>query len=76
MTRACLAIDIPRGALLVDRGVAVRIRVRGGLVQVDTADGISLLLEPSDSVLIDEDTPQRREVLTQAAAAGYSRWPW
>lgn len=69
MARRMYALDLGRGFLLVDHRVIVEaVRVRGGLVEVDTAVGGRMMFGMGERVLAEEDTPQRARLLAAVNA--------
>jgi hypothetical protein len=56
--RRCYAMDLPRGALLVEHAVTIlRVDVKARTVSVLGADGDRYAFGIHDRVLIDDDTP-------------------
>lgn len=72
--RPCYAMDVPRGALLVDHAIVietVEVISADGVVRIGGADGVLYRFAMSDRVMIDEDTPERQGRLAAARALLY-----
>lgn len=67
--RLCYAMDVPRGALLVDHAIVVEtVEVDDGIVRLRTTDGEVYRYGTDERISIDEDTPERRVLLAAARA--------